>query len=188
MWDDDMIRKFLIGVLSLAAIWLTVMWIATFIWPADYSLLHIFKKFNLQNGQCQMHAGIFVWELKNPNRRFTWVFLEKPNLDPSARPKPAHQFGFLSFMYSANHAVPGNPKSPRMHIVAFPASTSVFIAWLYPIACLIRRPLRQLLRKHRGLCLNCGYNLTGAPQPRCPECGTPIRRSPSDSPQRGEGM
>lgn len=189
-----MIRKFIIGVLSLAAIWLTVMWIATFIWPADYSFLNSVMKLNFQNGQRQMQIGIVIWDLNDFRlRRFTWMLLEKPNLDPGAQPRRAHRFGFLSFHYSANHAVPSNPNSPRLHIVALPASTIVFAAWLYPMIFLVRRPLRKLYRQRRGLCLQCGYNLTGAPNPRCPECGTPIKLKPSPSislelPQRGDGV
>lgn len=175
MWDGDMIRIFIALVLSLAALWLTVMWIATFIWPADYSFPNSVMKLSFQNGQRQMQIGIVVWDLKDLRlRRFTWMFLEQPNLDPSARPLPTRQFGFLSFHYSANHAVAGNPNSPRLHIIALPASTIVFVAWLYPMICLIRRPLRKLVRKRRGLCLQCGYNLTGSPEPRCSECGIPI--------------
>ncbi len=36
------------------------------------------------------------------------------------------------------------------------------------------RVIRLRRRLRDGLCLRCGYNLTGLPEPRCPECGTPI--------------
>jgi len=34
----------------------------------------------------------------------------------------------------------------------------------------------------------CGYDLTGAAEPRCPECGTNTGKVSSDLPQRGNGM
>jgi hypothetical protein len=44
----------------------------------------------------------------------------------------------------------------------------------YPTIVLIRGPLRRWRRRRKGLCLRCGYNLTGLPEPRCPECGESI--------------
>lgn len=40
-----------------------------------------------------------------------------------------------------------------------------------PVLLLIRGPLRRWRRQSRGLCTQCGYDLTGLPEPRCPECG-----------------
>jgi hypothetical protein len=50
-----------------------------------------------------------------------------------------------------------------------------------------RRPIQRALREHlvaKGvpICLHCGYDMRGLPEPRCPECGecaTPQVRSPN---------
>jgi hypothetical protein len=36
--------------------------------------------------------------------------------------------------------------------------------------------------KHQSHCTVCGYDLTGLPQPRCPECGTPSHRPVESGP------
>ena len=42
----------------------------------------------------------------------------------------------------------------------------------YPAIALIRAPLRRRRRRRlKGLCLACGYDLTGNVSGRCPECG-----------------
>ena len=40
---------------------------------------------------------------------------------------------------------------------------------------MLRRRLRQRHRRRHGLCLRCGYNLTGNVSGICPECGTSIQ-------------
>ena len=51
----------------------------------------------------------------------------------------------------------------------------------YPVIAFMRGPLRRHRRRGRGACLNCGYDLTGLPEPRCPECGQPFE-SKGDTP------
>lgn len=40
-----------------------------------------------------------------------------------------------------------------------------------PIAAFVRGPLRRFRRRKRGVCVPCGYNLTGNVSGVCPECG-----------------
>ena len=43
---------------------------------------------------------------------------------------------------------------------------------IHPIRAVVLGPLRDRRRRRNNECTNCGYNLTGLPEPRCPECGT----------------
>lgn len=54
---------------------------------------------------------------------------------------------------------------------------------VYPFVLLIRPILRRRRWIREGLCLKCGYSLTGNLSGVCPECGTPIFREadPSDT-------
>lgn len=52
----------------------------------------------------------------------------------------------------------------------------------YGANVVFRRPLRRYLRnvlveKGVPICLPCGYDLRGLPEPRCPECGEPFDRA-----------
>ena len=41
-------------------------------------------------------------------------------------------------------------------------------------AAYVFRPVQSAKRNDGAVCGECGYNLTGLAEPRCPECGTPF--------------
>ncbi|MCK4623875.1 MAG: hypothetical protein KAV00_01080 [Phycisphaerae bacterium] len=55
--------------------------------------------------------------------------------------------------------------------VELPLWMPLLLFSLPPAIAFIRGPLRRHRRRKRNQCVHCGYNLTGLPGPRCPECG-----------------
>lgn len=63
----------------------------------------------------------------------------------------------------------------------------------YPTYAIVRdqwHRRRLAGRRRRGLCVNCGYDLTGLTKPRCPECGDSVVMSenPSESSADSQGQ
>lgn len=65
----------------------------------------------------------------------------------------------------------------RMFIVRVPLWAPFLLFAAYPALALVG-PLRCRRRQKRGLCVKCGYALTGLTEPRCPECGKPFDPGP----------
>jgi hypothetical protein len=66
--------------------------------------------------------------------------------------------------------------SPIWHGLAF--NTAMFAgAWCVVLGATVAAARHTVarLRIGRGLCAQCGYDLRGAREPRCPECGTAVR-------------
>ena len=95
--------------------------------------------------------------------------LQKKGRGYALQIKGHRAFGFW-YLYS----FAGSFASPSMVDVRVPLwAPSVLFAG-YPAAAFIRGPLRRWRRPRKGLCVKCGYNLTGNTSGICPECGEGI--------------
>jgi hypothetical protein len=72
--------------------------------------------------------------------------------------------------------IPRTITTPGSHAIIVPLWTPLVVFGAYPAVAFIRGPLRRWRRRRKGLCVKCGYNLTGLTEPRCPECGTEFAR------------
>ena len=64
----------------------------------------------------------------------------------------------------------------RITWLVFPFWLSTFSLAFVGAIPVVRGPVRQIWRRTRGLCEECGYNLCGNRSGRCPECGDRVRR------------
>ena len=116
----------------------------------------------------------------NGQRRIAGVIESRYTLSAGEKPKRLPSFDTLGLSLTNIGGTidgPGPPRIENTYVLAIPAWLVIAVFAVYPVYCFIRGPLRRLRRRRRGLCQRCGYNLTGAPEPRCPECGTAVATS-----------
>ena len=58
--------------------------------------------------------------------------------------------------------------------IRLPLWIVIILFSIYPMVAAARGPVRRVLRRRRGRCVKCAYDLTGLNDPRCPECGTHV--------------
>lgn len=73
------------------------------------------------------------------------------------------------------------PPSVAGHVQGFVAGGVLVLLLFHGYDMLWRRPALRLLRRRlnelgRPVCAQCGYDLRGQTEPRCPECGRPFDR------------
>ena len=81
-----------------------------------------------------------------------------------------------SFVYFAVHDASNRRIVAQMVHIPIWAPVAAFS--LYPVLALITFPARRRRRRKRlGLCIACGYDLTGNTSGICPECGSKIGKT-----------
>ncbi|MFZ2874332.1 MAG: hypothetical protein WAZ94_07600 [Phycisphaerales bacterium] len=71
----------------------------------------------------------------------------------------------------------------RHVVIRAPLSVvSVMALGLFGVMGLLRHAIVTRAMR-RGCCHVCGYSLAGVPEPRCPECGTPVRATKRQPPE-----
>ncbi|UCC30566.1 MAG: hypothetical protein JSU86_20500 [Phycisphaerales bacterium] len=61
-------------------------------------------------------------------------------------------------------------------ILRFPAWVPPMALGAYPVIAFVRRAVRRRRCRQKGLCVRCGYNLTGNVSGICPECGAKLEK------------
>ena len=84
---------------------------------------------------------------------------------------PTHDFQLGGFRW---HQRSMDPRFGNVGI-EFPCWALVLLFSAWPIIAFVRGPYRRAGRRAKGFCLQCGYNLTGLVEPRCPECGCAVQ-------------
>jgi hypothetical protein len=92
----------------------------------------------------------------------------------SAKDGVAFQWSYMRFGY---HRAYFSNASVQARRVYFPFWAVVLILGAYPAIALIRQPARRRrYRREHGLCVKCGYDLTGNVSGVCPECGAEVKQ------------
>ena len=182
-----MIRKVIIVGLTLAAVgtlaggiassWVPIRWTSKQPGSLGGPLLRVIKQY--PSIAIPTRSGPPIVSLGYVHlKESTW--LGRPHIiyyckGPVGGPRHAEQFWFVAGVWI--NTVKWN-SGFRYYDVHFPLWMPFVLFAAYPTIACIRGPVRRYRRRKRGLCLTCGYNLTGNVSGVCSECGTEIKQPP----------
>jgi len=158
-----MIRKGIIVVLTLLAFSTVAVYIDSYVtvhkshrwWARVWDLQRDFAKWLPKVRVCTSRGRLLVQQY--PRRPIPW---------------PLYEFSVLGFRRTTSLS-PGFV-SPGYVRYLIPLWMPFILFATYPTIAFIRGPLRRYRRRKRGLCIRCGYNLTGNTTGVCSGCGAGI--------------
>ena len=181
VWNENLIRKFTILLLTLMSIGLALLW-----W---LSVSHTYRE---RGKVCiATPTGTMRTEQEIERHGFEVEF----DLGDDVHFKCSSELGLLSIMAAWDFGAPtagtqasggwhwnnhnfcfslAKIGSARLLIVYAPFWFLISVLAVGPIWSFIRGPLRRHRRRKRYLCIHCGYDLTGNVSGDCPECGANV--------------
>ena len=157
-----MIRKAIIVVLSLAAVATGVSALASFFSPVIARLSA--GAWCFRSG---LSRGLLLMEYDGRSQAI------KPNPQRPYQRYAETRFDFAGFAFE-NYVQERN--AWRYWRLSVPLWIPVTVFAMCPLFVIVRGPLRRRRRRKRGLCVGCGYDLTGNVSGVCPECATEIEQ------------
>jgi len=123
------------------------------------------SRFGLSDGQLYVEIRQ-VLESRPAEGGFEWSW---------RTPGAAEYFVGIHQMYYGTAVIDWHDDT-SMHqtFVAVPLAPCCVLLAIYPAVAFIRGPFRRWRRRRKGLCLRCGYDLTGNVSGVCPECGVEV--------------
>lgn len=152
-----MIRKVIIVLLGLAAVGTGSLWAVSHVAPQ-----HSGRVSNTLAQRCDLRGGwLMLVRERNRQAAVSWDH------------RLWRQFSLRGFFYLGRY--PSKSGYRRLDLTINLLWPSILLA-AYPTVVFVRGPLRCWRRRRRGLCLKCGYDLTGNTTGVCPECGLDLNR------------
>ena len=115
---------------------------------------------------CLQDGKLYLAWQSEAFRSFPFVGFESYSVD----------YNIVSHTTGVDHQASTNIRkvSFSFAVIRIPLWATFILLSLYPAIAFIRGPFRRYRCRKKGLCLTCGYNLTGNISGVCPECSTPL--------------
>ena len=183
-YPEVMLRRLLIVALSMTAAGTGLLWILSYLPPADYDYLgeHAYLRSDELGWWMALGAIDVAGAVQVPSR---YVFVKKglaslhchrfPKSDHGMRP---FRFNLGRFCFSQKELTAGSSgPAEYLLVVRVPLWVPFTLLAAYPASAFVGGPVRRWRRRRHGLCPQCAYDLTGNVSEVCGEGVVPDDRT-----------